>query len=56
MSDKEQLRNMLDNIINDKAEDAQVNFHSYLQGKMQEVLGTAAPAEAPEAETKTDEE
>ena len=60
MSDKEQLRNMLDNLINNKAEDAQVNFHSSLQGKMQDVLGTAVPGgdetEAAPAEETSDKE
>ena len=37
MADREKLQNMLDNLINQKAEQAQVNFHDYLQSKMQEV-------------------
>ena len=56
MSDKEQLRNMLDNLINNKAEDAQVNFHSYLQGKMQEVIGTNVETPAAEEEQTTEQE
>jgi hypothetical protein len=38
MSDKTQLQGMLDNLINDKAEEAQINFHQYLQDKMKDVL------------------
>ena len=38
MADTEQLRKMLDNLINDKPEQAQVHFHDYLEGKMQEVM------------------
>lgn len=41
MADKEKLRDMLDNLINDKGEQAQVDFHDYLGDKMKEVLGTA---------------
>ena len=38
MSDKNELENMLTNIIDDKSEQAQTHFHTYLQGKMQEVM------------------
>lgn len=38
MADKEALNKMLDNLVNDKGEQAQVHFHDYLQGKMQEVI------------------
>ena len=38
MSDNEQLDKMLDNIMDDKHEQAEINFHDYLQGKMQAVL------------------
>lgn len=31
---------MLDDLINNNAEQAQVNFHDYLQDKMQEVGGS----------------
>ena len=48
MADTEKLRAMLDNIIDDKGEQAQIEFHSYLQDKMQEVLGNGQ--EAGEAE------
>ncbi len=49
MPDTEKLRSMLDNLINDKAEDAQINFHDYLQDKMKDVAGTQ-PAEQPDNE------
>lgn len=49
MSDNEKLQNMLDNLINNKPEQAQVNFHDYLQDKMQSVMGT------PEQEPASDE-
>ena len=37
-NNKEQLRDMLDNLIDQKPEQAQVAFHSFLQGKIQSVL------------------
>lgn len=43
MSDNEQLDKMLDNIMDDKDEQAEINFHDYLQGKMQEVLHGVIP-------------
>ncbi len=43
MSDNEQLDNMLDNIMDDKDEQAEINFHDYLQGKMQTVLHGEIP-------------
>ena len=38
MADTDKLKNMLDNLIKDKPEQAQVDFHDYLQGKMQDVV------------------
>lgn len=40
MSDKDKLKSMLDNLIKNKPEQAQVEFHEYLQGKMQDVMQT----------------
>jgi len=45
MSDNEQLDKMLDNIMDDKPEQAEIEFHNYLQGKMQEVLHGTIPDE-----------
>lgn len=61
MADKDKLRNMLDNLIGDKNEQAQVDFHDYLGDKMKEVVGTelpsaAAPAEVDDADSNTNEE
>lgn len=39
MADTDKIRDMLDNLINSKPEQAQVDFHDYLQGKMQDVVG-----------------
>jgi hypothetical protein len=38
MSDKEKLNDMLDDLINSKPEQAQINFHDYLQTKMREIV------------------
>jgi len=38
MADTDKLRDMLDNLIDDKSEQAQVDFHDYLGDKMKEVL------------------
>lgn len=43
MADKDKLRNMLDNLINDKGEQAQVDFHDYLGDKMKDTLGVVSP-------------
>lgn len=48
MADTEELSKMLDNLINNKGEQAEVHFHDYLQGKMQEVIhGDEEVAEIP---------
>ncbi len=38
MADTEELGKMLDNLINDKGEQAEINFHDYLQDKMQNII------------------
>lgn len=43
MADRDKLQSMLDNLINDKSEQAQVDFHDFLQGKMKEVVGGEEP-------------
>ena len=42
MADKDKLRDMLDALIDDKSEQAQVAFHSYLETKMKDVLNPPA--------------
>ncbi len=61
MADKEKLRNMLDNLVNDKSEQAAVDFHDYLGDKMKDTLGVEPPADTDEvvddnAEVDNDEE
>ncbi len=41
MADKDKLQAMLDSLIDNKDEQAQVHFHSYLEDKMKEVLHPA---------------
>lgn len=43
MADTVKLRDMLQDLINDRPEQAQVNLHDYLVDKMRDVAGTAAP-------------
>jgi hypothetical protein len=38
---------MLNNIINDKPEQASLDLHNYLTQKMRDVAGLSAPAEVP---------
>ncbi len=52
MADKDKLRNMLDNIIGDNSEQAQVDFHDYLSAKMREVINP----ESAEVDTENNEE
>ena len=46
MDKREALRSMLNNIINDKPEQASLDLHTYLTQKMRDVAGLA-PAEVP---------
>lgn len=48
MSDKEFLRKMLHNLINDKQAEAEVDLHNYLVGATREKIHGAPPA-TPEA-------
>lgn len=52
MADEDKLKNMLDDLINNKPEQAQVNFRDYLQGKMQEVLRGEHQVELPVRDEK----
>lgn len=51
MADTSKLKDMLDNLINGKPEQAQTVFHQYLKDKVHDVFGTKD--EAPPA-TETD--
>lgn len=41
MENRENLRSMLNNLINDKQEEASLDLHNYLTTKMREVSGIA---------------
>jgi hypothetical protein len=49
---KEALKQVVDAIINDKQEEAEVSFHTYLSDKMKDMLGGEyqAPVPAPAAD------
>ena len=38
MADKDKLRDMLDSLIDDNNDQAQVHFHGYLEDKMRDML------------------
>lgn len=44
MADTSKLRDMLQDLINDRHEQASVNLHDYLVDKMRDVAGTAQAA------------
>lgn len=55
MDNREALKSMLNNLINDKGEEAQLDFHTYATNKMREIAGLAPTVAAPaEAEVATD--
>lgn len=47
MDKREALRSMLNNIINDKPEQASLDLHTYLTQKMRDVAGLAPAVEVP---------
>lgn len=57
MADTQNLKDMLDSLINGKPEQAQTVFHTYLQDKIKDVFGTKeAPAVDPSQATEKSEE
>lgn len=54
MDKKELLKSMLHNLINDKPEEAALDFHNYITPKTREVAGLSAAPEAPASEGVTD--
>lgn len=48
---KEQLYNMLDDVIKSSDDEGQLHFHNYLVGKFQEMIGNE-----PETKQETDSE
>ena len=55
MADKQKLRDMLDSLIDSNSDQAQVDFHQYLEVKMKDVLNPEADVEA-EAEVDAKDE
>lgn len=52
MDKREALKSMLNNLINDKPEEASLDLHNYLTTKMRDVSGLAA---TPEGEVADDD-
>jgi hypothetical protein len=50
MDKREALKSMLNNLINDKHEEASMDLHGYMTAKMQEISGIGQPAVAPAEE------
>ena len=55
MPDKKKLSNMLDNLIDSNPEQAQVDFHDYLQDKIADITGYTPPAHV-DTQVTNDEE
>ena len=55
MADKEKLGQMVDALINQNPEEAQVAFHTYLNQRVKEEI-RGEPAEAPESTDNTNDE
>lgn len=55
MADKTKIFNMIDSMIANRPEQAEVNFHHFLQPKMQEVLGISQPEETTVEEEPDDD-
>jgi len=50
----ELLKSMLQDIINDRPEQAQVTMHDYFVSKTREVAGMGQPAQSPDPEDDVD--
>jgi hypothetical protein len=51
-ADREQLKSMLQNFIQERPEAAQLDFHQYVSAKMQEVSGLKTAHKEQETETE----
>jgi hypothetical protein len=56
MDKREALRSMLNNLINDKPEEATLDLHGYLSVKMKEVAGLAAAPQEGEVDPVSTED
>lgn len=55
MADTSQLKAMLNNLINDKPEEATLDLHNYLAGKMRETVGLASSQDVDSGNTIADD-
>lgn len=55
MADTSKLRDMLQDLINDRQEQASMNLHDYLVDKMQDISGSKQAATEEESETEVEE-
>jgi hypothetical protein len=55
MDKRDALKSMLNNLINDKHEEASMDLHGYMTAKMQEIsgIGQAAPTQSSDEEEIT---
>lgn len=51
MDPREQLKSMLQDIINDRPEQAAVTIHNYLVAKTQEISGLGTPAQTEDVDS-----
>ncbi len=51
MVDKTKLKDMLDSMIDDNSEQAETDFHSYLEDKMKEVVNPVVDVKDDESES-----
>ena len=50
------LKAMLQDIINDRQEQAQASMHNYFIAKSREIAGAGSPASTPQVDTSTESE
>lgn len=56
MDKREILKNMLHNLINDKPEEAAMDFHNYITPKTREIAGLGMPAQAAQSDDDFDDD
>lgn len=56
MADKAKLNDMVDNMIGQSPEQAQIDFHEYLKTKFSDVIGGEPEGETNDSDNKDNEE
>ena len=56
MDSRENLKSMLNNLINDKSEEASLDLHTYLTAKMRDVAGINTAASDDPADTEDEDD